>query len=125
MVLISRSQREDLWLDFISGEPTVSDGEMMEIFCMLSSEHYMPQSSAVAAAAGGGGGGLYLDAYEVSFPLEGSMERPPTYHLNPGQQMMDGTPHVLHMTTAVMITVYNVVQLTLYTSLITLTLEQP
>uniref|UniRef100_A0A8P4K3L9 Coiled-coil domain containing 106b n=1 Tax=Dicentrarchus labrax TaxID=13489 RepID=A0A8P4K3L9_DICLA len=38
---------------------------------------------------GGGGGGLYLDAYEVSFPLEESMERPPAYHLNQGQQMMD------------------------------------
>ncbi|XP_008291884.1 coiled-coil domain-containing protein 106-like [Stegastes partitus] len=55
-------------------------------------EHYMPSSSSAAAsssAGGGGGGGLYLDAYAVSFPLEDSMERPPAYHLNQGQQMMD------------------------------------
>ncbi|XP_073319563.1 coiled-coil domain-containing protein 106-like [Pagrus major] len=56
-------------------------------------DHYMPQSSSSSAAAaaggGGGGGGLYLDAYEVSFPLEESIERPPAYHLNQGQQMMD------------------------------------
>lgn len=51
---------------------------------------------AAAAAGGGGGGGLYLDAYEVSFPLEESIERPPAYHLNQSQQMMDGTPHLLH-----------------------------
>lgn len=47
---------------------------------------------------------MYLDAYEVSFPLEEGIERPTAYHLNQGQQMMDGTPHLLHMTTAVMIT---------------------
>ncbi|XP_019961274.1 coiled-coil domain-containing protein 106-like [Paralichthys olivaceus] len=47
-------------------------------------EHYMPQSSSSA-----GGGGLYLDAYEVSFPLEENMERPAAYHLNQGQQMME------------------------------------
>ncbi|XP_005933798.1 coiled-coil domain-containing protein 106b isoform X1 [Haplochromis burtoni] len=58
-------------------------------------EHYMPQSSLAAAASsssaagGGGGGGLYLNAYEVSFPLEENIERPPPYHLNQGQQMMD------------------------------------
>ncbi|XP_026203810.1 coiled-coil domain-containing protein 106b [Anabas testudineus] len=54
-------------------------------------EHYMHQSSSTpaAAAAAGGGGGLYLDAYEVSFPLEDSIERPPAYHLNQNQQMMD------------------------------------
>ncbi|KAI3358897.1 hypothetical protein L3Q82_015292 [Scortum barcoo] len=51
-------------------------------------EHYMPQSSS-SSSSGGGGGGLYLDAYEVSFPLEESIERPPAYHLNQGQQMMD------------------------------------
>uniref|UniRef100_A0A665U482 Coiled-coil domain-containing protein 106-like n=1 Tax=Echeneis naucrates TaxID=173247 RepID=A0A665U482_ECHNA len=39
-------------------------------------------SSAAAAAAAAGGGNLYLDAYEVSFPLEESIERPPAYHLN-------------------------------------------
>ncbi|XP_034456848.1 coiled-coil domain-containing protein 106-like isoform X1 [Hippoglossus hippoglossus] len=49
-------------------------------------EHYMPQSSSSAA---GGGGGLYLDAYEVSFPLDENMERPAAYNLNQGQQMMD------------------------------------
>ncbi|XP_029919728.1 coiled-coil domain-containing protein 106-like isoform X2 [Myripristis murdjan] len=38
---------------------------------------------------GGGGGGLYLDSYEVSFPLDESMERPPGYHLSHGQHMMD------------------------------------
>lgn len=72
----------------------------------------MPQSSSSSAAGGGGGGGaggLYLDAYEVSFPLEESMERPPAYHLNQDQQMMDGTPHLLHMTTAVMITLSKLV----------------
>ncbi|XP_072226542.1 coiled-coil domain-containing protein 106-like [Leuresthes tenuis] len=55
-------------------------------------ENYMPQSSSSSAAAGGGGGGgsgLYLDAYEVSFPLEESIERPPAYHMHHGQQMMD------------------------------------
>lgn len=65
-------------------------------------EHYEAQaSSSSAAAAGGGGGGgrLYLDAYEVSFPLEESTERPPSYHLNQGQQMVDGTPRARHMTT--------------------------
>ncbi|XP_038581269.1 coiled-coil domain-containing protein 106-like [Micropterus salmoides] len=50
-------------------------------------EHYMPQSSS--SSGGGGGGGLYLDAYEVSFPLEEGIERPTAYHLNQGQQMMD------------------------------------
>ncbi|XP_031732376.1 coiled-coil domain-containing protein 106-like isoform X2 [Anarrhichthys ocellatus] len=46
-------------------------------------EHYMPQSSSSSSSGGGGGGGgLYLDAYEVSFPLEESIERPPAYHLN-------------------------------------------
>ncbi|KAF7653310.1 hypothetical protein LDENG_00084950 [Lucifuga dentata] len=45
-------------------------------------EQYMSQSS-------GGGGGLYLDAYEVSFPLEESMERPPAYHLSHGGHVMD------------------------------------
>ncbi|KAM3595980.1 uncharacterized protein V6R79_006300 [Siganus canaliculatus] len=50
---------------------------------------------AAAGAGGGGGGGaggLYLDAYEVSFPLEESVERPPAYHLSHGQQMMDEPP---------------------------------
>lgn len=52
----------------------------------------MPQSSLAAAASSSsaGGGGLYLNAYEVSFPLEENIERPPPYHLNQGQQMMDG-----------------------------------
>ncbi|GAA6230406.1 coiled-coil domain-containing protein 106-like [Lates japonicus] len=52
-------------------------------------EHYMSQSSSAAAGGGGGGGSLYLDAYEVSFPLEESIERPPAYHMSQGQQMMD------------------------------------
>ena len=59
-------------------------------------EHYEAQASSSSAAAEGGGGGggrLYLDAYEVSFPLEESVERPASYHLNQGQQMIDGTPH--------------------------------
>lgn len=56
-------------------------------------------SSAAPAAGGGGGGRLYLDAYEVSFPLEESIERPPSYQLNQGQQMIDGTPRARHMTT--------------------------
>lgn len=45
-----------------------------------------------------------LDAYEVSFPLEESIERPPAYRMIPGQQIMDGTPHLLHVTAVVMIT---------------------
>ncbi|KAM9737265.1 coiled-coil domain-containing protein 106-like [Menidia menidia] len=57
-------------------------------------EHYMPQSSSSSVGGGGGGGGgagsgLYLDAYEVSFPLEESIERPPVYHMHHGQQMME------------------------------------
>lgn len=61
-------------------------------FYVFVSEHYEPQLSTSSAAAGGGGegGGMYLNAYEVSFPLEDNAERPPTYHLNHGQQMMDG-----------------------------------
>ncbi|KAF3834183.1 hypothetical protein F7725_025387 [Dissostichus mawsoni] len=48
-----------------------------------------------------GEGGLYLESYEVSFPLEESIERPPAYHLNQGQPMMDGPvvhepPHSLY-----------------------------
>uniref|UniRef100_A0A3Q4BE07 Uncharacterized protein n=1 Tax=Mola mola TaxID=94237 RepID=A0A3Q4BE07_MOLML len=46
-----------------------------------------PQSSSSAAAAAPGG--LYMDAYEVSFPMQAGMERPPAYHLNQSQQMMD------------------------------------
>lgn len=42
---------------------------------------------------------MYLDAYEVSFPLEESNARPSAYHLNQGQQMIEGMPHLLHMTT--------------------------
>ncbi|XP_037549649.1 coiled-coil domain-containing protein 106b [Nematolebias whitei] len=53
-------------------------------------EHYMPQSSSSSAETGGGrGGGLYLDAYEVSFPLEENAERPPAYHLNHSQQVVE------------------------------------
>lgn len=56
------------------------------------SEHYMPQSSSSSSAAGDGrgGGGLYVDAYEVSFPIEDNTERPPAYLLNHGQQMVEG-----------------------------------
>uniref|UniRef100_A0A3Q2NPK9 Coiled-coil domain containing 106b n=1 Tax=Fundulus heteroclitus TaxID=8078 RepID=A0A3Q2NPK9_FUNHE len=42
-----------------------------------------------ATGGSGGAGGLYLNAYEVSFPLEESVERPPAYHLNHGQQMVE------------------------------------
>ncbi|XP_029023434.1 uncharacterized protein LOC114866019 [Betta splendens] len=54
-------------------------------------EHYMhePSSAAPPAVAAAGGGGLYLDSYEVSFPLEESVERPAAYHMSHGQQMMD------------------------------------
>ncbi|XP_023121902.1 coiled-coil domain-containing protein 106-like [Amphiprion ocellaris] len=53
-------------------------------------DNYMPQSSSAAASSSSSaGGGLYLDAYAVSFPLEENVERPPAYHLNQGQQMMD------------------------------------
>lgn len=45
-------------------------------------EHYMAQSAA-SGGAPAGGGGLYLDSYEVSFPVEESIERPPAYHLGP------------------------------------------
>ncbi|XP_068603589.1 coiled-coil domain-containing protein 106-like [Brachionichthys hirsutus] len=51
-------------------------------------ENYMPQTSAGAA----GGGGLYLDAYEVSFPLEESAERPPAYHLDQ-EPVVQEPPH--------------------------------
>ncbi|XP_013880297.1 coiled-coil domain-containing protein 106 [Austrofundulus limnaeus] len=57
-----------------------------------SPEHYMPQSSSSSSAAAGdgrGGGPLYMDAYEVSFPLEDHSERPPDYLLNHGQQMVE------------------------------------
>eukprot|EP00066_Takifugu_rubripes_P005234 XP_003969145.1 PREDICTED: coiled-coil domain-containing protein 106-like [Takifugu rubripes] len=50
-------------------------------------EHYAAQASS-SSTVPAGGGRLYLDAYEVSFPLEESMDRPPSY-LNQGQQMMD------------------------------------
>lgn len=33
---------------------------------------------------------MYLNAYEVSFPLEENAEQPPAFQLNHGQQMMDG-----------------------------------
>ncbi|KAM6903526.1 coiled-coil domain-containing protein 106-like [Lycodopsis pacificus] len=56
-------------------------------------EDYMPHSSSSSSSGGGGGGGggggLCLDAYEVSFPLEESIERPPAYHLDQGEQMRD------------------------------------
>ncbi|XP_042362830.1 coiled-coil domain-containing protein 106-like [Plectropomus leopardus] len=47
-------------------------------------EHYMPQPSSSS-----GGGSLYLDAFEVSFPLEENIQRPAAYHLNQGQQVME------------------------------------
>ncbi|XP_031150577.1 coiled-coil domain-containing protein 106-like [Sander lucioperca] len=48
--------------------------------------HYMPQSTS------GGGGGLYLDAYEVSFPLDESNERPPVYqHID--EPVVQEPPH--------------------------------
>lgn len=82
-------------------QKTASLKDLLFIF-VLWSEYCVPQSSS-SSSAGGGGAGLYLDAYEVSFPLEENVERPPAYHLNQGQQMIDGTPHLLHMTTAVTI----------------------
>lgn len=71
----------------------------LAVTCLMSlnlEEQYEAQassSSAVPEGGGGGGGRFYLDAYEVSFPLEENIERPPSYHLNQGQQMMDGTHH--------------------------------
>lgn len=62
--------------------------------CFISlnlEEHYAAQASS-SSAVPAEGGRLYLDAYEVSFPLEESMDRPQSYHLNQGQQMMEGTP---------------------------------
>lgn len=61
----------------------------------VSLEYCVPQSSS--SAAGSGATGLYLDAYEVSFPLEENAERPPVYHLNQGQQIIDGMPSELHL----------------------------
>uniref|UniRef100_A0A3B4F415 Coiled-coil domain-containing protein 106-like n=1 Tax=Pundamilia nyererei TaxID=303518 RepID=A0A3B4F415_9CICH len=64
----------------------------------------MPQSSLAAAASsssaaggGGGGGGLYLNAYEVSFPLEENIERPPPYHLNQ-EPVVQEPPHSQYST---------------------------
>lgn len=68
-----------------------------DIYHSVSLEYCAPQSSSSSSAAGSGASGLYLDAYEVSFPLEENAERPPAYHLNQGQQMMDGTPSLLHL----------------------------
>ncbi|XP_014845594.1 PREDICTED: coiled-coil domain-containing protein 106-like [Poecilia mexicana] len=54
-------------------------------------ERYASQASSSSSGAGGSGqtGGLYLNAYEVSFPFEESVERPAAYHLNHGQQMIE------------------------------------
>lgn len=59
------------------------------------SERYTSQASSSSSEMGGSGqtGGLYLNAYEVSFPLEESVERPAAYHLNQGQQMIEGKSH--------------------------------
>ncbi|XP_029985568.1 coiled-coil domain-containing protein 106-like isoform X2 [Sphaeramia orbicularis] len=51
-------------------------------------EHYMTHSAS-SGPASAGGGGLYLNAYEVSFPLEENMDPPPSYHLTNGTQMTD------------------------------------
>ncbi|MEQ2201016.1 hypothetical protein XENOCAPTIV_006322 [Xenoophorus captivus] len=63
-------------------------------------ERYISQSSSSTSATGGsgGGGGVYLNAYEVSFPLEENVERPPAYHLNHEQQMIEepGIQEPLH-----------------------------
>lgn len=63
------------------------------------SERYVSQSSSSSSAAGGsgGGGGLYLNAYEVSFPLEENVERPAAYHMNHGQQMIEGKSHIQNL----------------------------
>lgn len=44
-----------------------------------------------SAEASAQGGGLYLDSYEVSFPLGESVERPTAYHANHGPRLVDET----------------------------------
>lgn len=58
--------------------------------------HQPSPAARPATAAAAGGGGLYLEAYEVSFPLEESVERPAAYHMSHGPQMMEGTSRLLH-----------------------------
>ncbi|KAK7899309.1 hypothetical protein WMY93_020162 [Mugilogobius chulae] len=57
------------------------------------SDHYVVSGPSEEASARGGssagGGGLYLDAYEVSFPLDESVERPQAYHASHGPRMVD------------------------------------
>ncbi|KAJ0003665.1 hypothetical protein NQD34_008763 [Periophthalmus magnuspinnatus] len=57
------------------------------------SDHYVvsgPSEEPPARGGGGsGGGGLYLDAYEVSFPLDDGVQRPHAYHINHGPRMVD------------------------------------
>ncbi|XP_055012872.1 coiled-coil domain-containing protein 106-like [Boleophthalmus pectinirostris] len=59
------------------------------------SDHYVVSGASEeppvreGGGGGSGGGGLYLDAYEVSFPLDESVERPHAYHVNHGPRMVD------------------------------------
>ncbi|KAF6719018.1 Coiled-coil domain-containing protein 106 [Oryzias melastigma] len=52
---------------------------------------------------------MYLNAYEVSFPLEENTEHPPAFQLNHGQQMMDdsGVQEPLHSQYSTFILVSN------------------
>uniref|UniRef100_A0A3Q0R3X6 Coiled-coil domain containing 106b n=1 Tax=Amphilophus citrinellus TaxID=61819 RepID=A0A3Q0R3X6_AMPCI len=91
MVFISG--RVENLVSLVNNEEISADLIKLIISCVLNldpvlccffhvSEHYVPQSSLAAAASSssapaGGGGGLYLNAYEVSFPLEEGIERPP------------------------------------------------
>ncbi|XP_028298607.1 coiled-coil domain-containing protein 106-like isoform X2 [Gouania willdenowi] len=52
-------------------------------------EHYLPQSAAPPPSAGS----LYLDAYEVGFPLGVNVERPTPYHLHPEAAQEPPSPY--------------------------------
>nr|XP_057903158.1 coiled-coil domain-containing protein 106-like isoform X2 [Doryrhamphus excisus] len=73
MSRLSAGQEISLHLQDKSIKPCHSEAEPRE-----RPPHYTPPR---------GGGGLYLESYEVSFPLAESMERPSSYHH--GQHVMD------------------------------------